>query len=201
MTTYVDQDVAVQSAPAGRYSLRWGPIAGGMLASFGLFVLLSMLAVAIGAALATDGTTAPPLVMTVIAAAIALFSFFMGGLIAAWSGDVVGDMRGALYGFLVWAFWLVLVLFAGGLGLGQLFGALGGTLADITAPDLTRDQVNEALRTGAFRTFLALGLAAAAATLGGVVGARDDIRERWVRRVDRRPVVTDDMEGRTAVRG
>lgn len=196
MTTLVDQDVHITPATAGQYSLRWGPIAGGMLAAFGLFVLLSMLAVAIGAALATDGTTAPPIVATIIAAAIALFSFFMGGLIASWAGDVVGDMRGALYGFLVWAFWLVLVLFAGGLGLGQLFGAFGGTLADITAPDLTREQITEALRTGAFRTFLALALAAAAATLGGVVGARDDIRDRWVRRVERRPVATDDIDRR-----
>ncbi len=179
----IDNDVATSALDQlGARSLRWGPIAAGMLAAFGLFVLLSMLALAIGSALAAEGVSASPLITTVIAAAVALLTFFIGGFIAAWSGDVVGDARGALYGFLVWAFWLLIVLFAGGLGLGQLFGAVGGTLADVTAADLSREEILQALETGAFRTFLALGLAAAAASLGGVVGSRDEIQRRWAAR-------------------
>jgi hypothetical protein len=166
-----DRDVAVVATTSQETGLRWGPIVAGFLSALGLFLLLTLLAVAVGAATVTPDGSAPAMVATIVASVIALFTFFAGGFIAAWSGRVVDQARGALSGFLVWALWLVVVLFAGGLGIGQLFGVAGGLLSDISAPEMTQQQIYDALQAGSWRVFLALTLAAAAAALGGAVGS------------------------------
>jgi MFS family permease len=171
-TVLVDRDVTmIATTEDAARTLSWGPIVAGLLTALGLFVLMSLLAVTIGAAVVTPDGSPPTMAATVIAAAIALASFFIGGYVASWSGRRQDEMRGALSGFLVWALWLLLVLVAGGLGLGQLFGAAGSLLDDITAPEITREQVVNALQAGSWRGFLALALGAAAAALGGAVGA------------------------------
>lgn len=167
----VERDVAVIADTGGPRALGWGPIVAGLLAALGLFVLTSLLAVTIGAAVITPDGSPPTTIATVVAAVIALVSFFVGGFIASWSARLADEKLGALSGFLVWALFLVVVLVAGGLGLGSLFGAAGSLLEDISAPELSRQQVVDALQTGSWRTFLALALGAAAAALGGAVGA------------------------------
>lgn len=156
---------------AGARALRWGPIVAGLLTALGVFILLSLLAVGIGLA-AAQGEN-PTMVATIVGSIIALVSFFLGGFVAAWSDSAIDNRRGALDGFLVWALWLLVVLFAGALGLGALFGGdIGGLFPTTQAPDLNQ------VRSGALKTFLALALTAASAALGGVVGTRDRIRTR-----------------------
>lgn len=169
----VHRDVAVREPvlEAGARALRWGPIIAGLLTAFGTFILLSLLAVGIGLSAADDAQN-PEMIATIVGSLIALVSFFLGGFIAAWSDNAMDNRRGALDGFLVWASWLLVVLFAGALGVGALFGELGALVPTTEAPDLN------AARTGALNTFLALALTAASAALGGVVGTRDRIRTR-----------------------
>jgi hypothetical protein len=173
----VQRDVAVAvvepAMDAGARALRWGPIVAGLVTALGVFILLSLLAVGLGLG-AAQGEN-PTMVATIVGSIIALVSFFLGGFVAAWSDNAIDNRRGALDGFLVWALWLLVVLFAGalGLGVGALFGGdIGGLFPTDQAPDLN------VLRSGALRTFLALALTAAAGALGGVVGTRDRIRTR-----------------------
>jgi len=168
----VERDVAVvaPAADAGARALRWGPIVAGLLTALGVFILLSLLAVGVG--LGTAEGEDPTMVAKIVGSVIALVSFFLGGFVAAWSDNALDNRRGALDGFLVWALWLLVVLIGGALGVGALFGDVGGLFPTTEAPDLTQ------IQTGALNTFLALALTAASAALGGVVGTRDTIRAR-----------------------
>jgi hypothetical protein len=168
----VEREVAVVApVDAGARALRWGPIVAGLLTALGVFILLSLLAVGLGLGTAASaGQNA--MVATIVGSLVALVSFFLGGFIAAWSDNAVDNRRGALDGFLAWALWLLFVLVAGALGLGALFGDVGGLFPTDATPDLN------AIRSGALKTFLALALTAASAALGGVVGTRDRIRTR-----------------------
>ncbi len=168
----VEREVAVIApVDAGARALRWGPIVAGLLTALGVFILLSLLAVGLGLGSAQGEN--PTMVATIVGSIIALVSFFLGGFVAAWSDNAVDNRRGALDGFLVWALWLLVVLLAGALGLGALFGGdIGGLFPTTQAPDLN------VVRSGALKTFLALALTAASAALGGVVGTRDRIRTR-----------------------
>lgn len=168
----VERDVAViaSAADAGARALRWGPIVAGLLTALGVFILLSLLAIGLG--LGTTQGQDETMVATIVGSLIALVSFFLGGFVAAWSDNALDNRRGALDGFLVWALWLLVVLIGGALGIGALFGDVGGGLFPPDSIDANQ------LRTGALNTFLALTLTAASAALGGVVGTRDTIRTR-----------------------
>lgn len=168
----VERDVAIvaPAADAGARALRWGPIVAGLLTSLGVFILLSLLAIGLG--LGTAQGQDETMVATIVGSIIALVSFFLGGFVAAWSDNALDNRRGALDGFLVWALWLLVVLLGGALGIGALFGDVGGLFPTTEAPDLNQ------IQTGALNTFLALVLTAASAALGGVVGTRDTIRTR-----------------------
>jgi hypothetical protein len=167
----VERDVAVvaPAADAGARALRWGPIVAGLLTALGVFILLSLLAIGLGVGTAQGQDET--MVATIVGSIIALVSFFLGGFVAAWSDNALDNRRGALDGFLVWALWLLVVLLGGALGVGALFGDVGGLFPT------TNLDANQ-LRTGALNTFLALTLTAASAALGGVVGTRDTIRTR-----------------------
>ena len=172
-------------APAGeRAQLRWGPIWAGLLTALGLFVLLSLLAIAIGLQATPAGGDADAdlgLVASIVTSAIALVSFFMGGFVASWSANLTHPGRSALNGFLVWALWLLLVLLLAALGAGQVFGIAAELFGPrgLTAPDVDAGDLVPTLRDGAWQTLLALALTAAAAALGGVVGSHDAVRRRF----------------------
>jgi hypothetical protein len=177
--------VTDEGAPAGeRAQLRWGPIWAGLLTALGLFVLLSLLAIAIGLQATPAGGEADAdlgLVASIVTSAIALVSFFMGGFVASWSANLTHAGRSALNGFLVWALWLLLVLLLAALGAGQVFGIAADLFGPrgLTAPDVEAGDLVRTLRDGAWQTLLALGLTAAASALGGVIGAHDEVRRRW----------------------
>ncbi len=174
-----------------RDRVRWGPIVAGLLTALGIFILASVLLVALGLqgvrvgdpnaddAAATGG---------IITAVIGLLAFFIGGLIAGRSAAVGGRVWGALNGFLVWALGLLLLILFAGLGVGGILGAAGDLFQQYRAagsprPDVDPGQVLQGIKDAAFPAFLGLALPALASTLGGFLGARDEPdprSRRWI---------------------
>jgi hypothetical protein len=158
---------------AARDRVRWGPVLAGLLTAIASFVLLGLLAAAIGLSVAqgADTTTAGN-TAAIVAAIIGLAAFFIGGYVAAYTAAVANRGDGALNGFLVWALAILLILVLAGVGLGQVFGPTGGALgAYRVAPGGTVDP--ETIRTSALGAFLGALLPAIAATVGGWLGARE----------------------------
>lgn len=190
-TTRVDDDDLEERQGAGEVTLadlqqlRWGPIFAGLLTAIGIFVLLTMLAVALGlqAAPGTEELEDMGFVAILVTSLIALVSFFVGGFIATWSSGVSDPGRSLVNGFLVWALWVVAVAVLGALGIGAIAGAMGDLFGQVSAPspDIEADELIEILRSSSLQSFLALSLTALAAALGGVVGAREDLRGAWLR--------------------
>ena len=168
-----------------RDRVSWAGIWGGLLTALGLFVLLSVLATAVGIT-TVNQTDANPAQVSRIAglatAVLALASFFVGGFIAGLGGGVVGRDAGGINGFLVWALALVVMLVLAAMGLGQLFGAIGAGFDAYRqfqgAVQIDPQAVAEGLQASAWITFISLGLAATAATLGGALGAVGDDTEK-----------------------
>jgi hypothetical protein len=81
------------------------------------------------------------------------------------------------------------------LGLGSFVGAAGevfGQLAidpGIDPPAVDVDELGTLVRDGAWQTLLVLLLTAGSAALGGVVGARQELRTAWSRIAVVRPRV------------
>lgn len=179
------QDVVQQTQViAPRDRVRWGPIWAGLLTALGTFLLLSLLALAIGLANVRVGQTdAEDAAATagIATAIIGLISFLIGGFVAARTAAVAGRGNGLLNGFLVWALGTALILLLGAFGLGQLFGAAGDlfdqyrNLGSPQPDGVDPREVQQGLRDSAIPAFLALALPAAAAALGGWLGARDDV--------------------------
>jgi ABC-type transport system involved in multi-copper enzyme maturation permease subunit len=184
--------VVVDAAPdPDREQLRWGPIWAGLAAALGVFILLSMLAVAVGLEVAPVQPTAgvdPDIITLLVGSVIVLVAFFVGGFIAAWSAHVTDPARALLNGFLVWCLFLFVVAIIGALGVGTLVGAaanlfeavrpeqLTGVGADIEGAVAEVEVAATDLQGAAWESLLALALSAAAAALGGVIGARDEVR-------------------------
>ncbi len=177
-------EVAVVAAPLPNdlRPLQWGPIWAGLLTALGIFFLLSLGAIAIGVQ-AAPGTTQQDLgsLAVVVTSAIALVAFFIGGFISSWSAGLGDPGRSMLNGFLVWTLWLGTVVLLAALGLGPIVGAMGDLFGKVTVAGLDVDptQLVDTLKSSSWQTLLALGLTAAASTLGGAVGAREELRGRW----------------------
>jgi hypothetical protein len=191
-------------APADLQQLRWGPIWAGLLTAIGIFFLLTLAAVTIGLQAApgmepTDDQTGFAAVL--VTSVIGLVSFFIGGFVASWSAGLADQGRSLLNGFLVWALWLVVVIVLALLGLGSFVGAAGDVFGQLNlnqaAADLDQaaaqapdpDELLTLVRDGAWQTLLVLLLTAGASALGGVVGARPELRMAWSRMVVVRPRV------------
>jgi hypothetical protein len=173
-------------------SLRWGPIWAGLLTAIGAFFLMTLLAISLGLQAAPgvpQDEEGAGFVAIIVTSGIALISFFIGGFVSSWSAGLVDQGRSLLNGFLVWSLWLVGVIVLAALGLGSFVGAVGDIFGQVAleTPELERQEIVDLLRSGSWQTFLALALTAAAAALGGVVGARDEVRAMWPRVVTVRP--------------
>lgn len=167
-------------------SLKWGPIWAGLLTALGLFILMTLAAIAIGlqaAPGADEGDTA--MVAGIVTGLIALVAFFSGGFVSSWSAELSDNKRSLLNGFLVWALFLLLLLILAAFGAGSIFGAATNLLGDVAVNvpdvDVTPEEAIAGARESAWGSLLALALTAAAAALGGVVGAHDTVRSRWGR--------------------
>jgi len=130
---------------------------------------------ALGGFLAWLGFTMP--------SAIALIAFFIGGFVASWSAGISDTGRSLVNGFLVWALWLVAATVLAAVGVGSIAGAMGELFGQVEQPavDVQVEQLISTVQEGSWQTFLALALTATAAALGGVVGAREELRGAWTR--------------------
>lgn len=174
-----------------RDQVRWGSILAGLVTAFTLFLLLSVLLLAIGVQGIRVGD--PNLdeaagAGAIVTAIIALLCFFVGGFVAARSAAAPGRLAGLMNGFLVWGLGLFVVLLLAGLGLGGLLGAAGDLFQQYRAagspePDANAQDILRGIRGAALPAFLSLLLPAVAAALGGLLGARDEVDiERTYRR-------------------
>ncbi len=165
--------------------LRFGPIFAGLMTAVGIFVLLTLPAIALGlqAAPGAEDLADMGVVAIIVTSLIALVSFFVGGFVSTWSAGVSDPGRSLINGFLVWSLWLVAVALLATFGIGSIVGAAGNLFGQISAPaaDVDTQQLIDTIRSGSWQSFLALVLTALAAALGGVVGAREDLRGAWMR--------------------
>lgn len=166
-----------------RDQVRWGSILAGLVTAFTLFLLLSVLLLAIGVQGIRVGD--PNLdeaagMGAIITAVIALLCFFVGGFVAARSAAAPGRLAGLLNGFLVWGLGLFVVLLLAGLGLGGLLGAAGDLFQQYRAagspdPAANPEDILSGIRGAALPAFLSLLLPAVAAAVGGLLGARNEV--------------------------
>jgi hypothetical protein len=182
LTTTGGGDVVQQTQViAPRDRVRWGPIVAGMLTALGTFLLLSLLALAIGAQTVRVGNANADDVGAgagIVTGIIGLLSFLLGGFVAGRTSAVRGRDAGLLNGFLVWALGIGLILLLASMGVGQVFGAAGDLFGQYRAlgspsPDVDPAEVQRSLRNAAIPAFLSMALPAAAAALGGFLGSRD----------------------------
>jgi hypothetical protein len=168
-----------------RDQVRWGPIVAGLVTALAVYILLSLLALGLGLTVlqAGEGVTGGitqdlPWISTIVAAAIGLAAFFVGGFVASSTAAPAGKQAGTMNGFLVWALGITFILIMGAFGLGQVFGAAGAFLGDLQNLaldiEITPEQATEAARDSALIGFAALALPAFAAALGGWAGAQDE---------------------------
>ena len=201
-TATVTRDETVRrlgSGPTQRDAVRWGPILAGFLVALGTFVLLSLLLLGLGASavqIGPDdaGTAAAGLGAATLIAG--LISFLLGGFVAARTAAVREPWPAVLNGVLVWGLGLLLILLLSAFGLGQLFGEAGsligrfGALRAELPAGVTADDVARGIREAALPAFLSLGLPAAAAALGGLIGSQEDLGFELRRRTEARPTAT-----------
>jgi len=159
--------------------INWGAVWGGLLTAIGLFILMSVLAAAIGIT-ATQETAVDAgdasRIGGVVSAVLALLAFFVGGYVAGnMSGGDGG--AGALNGFLVWALALVLILILAAFGAGAAFGTLAQNFGPVAVDP---GAVAEDAQSAAWIAFISLALAATAATLGGLMSAATDDHDHAV---------------------
>ena len=181
-------DAEASALLAARDGVRWGPIVAGLVTALTTFLLLSLLAVGIGitaADPAAGGTDSQTLGIgsALIAAAIGLVAFFLGGLVAGRTSAAVGRPAGALAGFLVWALGVIVVLLLAALGLSTILGAAGQIVGstgvpNVDAPAVSATQAADAVRNSALGAFISLALPAIAATLGGYMGIARHVDDR-----------------------
>ena len=117
----------------------------------------------------------------IASAVIALLAFLAGGFVAGRTSGVVGRGYGALNGFLVWALGVVIILGLAAMGLGALFGAAGDLFAQYQQMGSPQPEgVDEAtvidgIRNGSIGAFLGMLAPAIAATVGGLLGSREQV--------------------------
>ena len=155
--------------------ISWSSIVAGVLSTFGLFVLLSVLGVAAG--LETVGETDPtfgPQVASIITGLFVVLAFLAGGFIAAWTADVDETESAVLHGFLVWALFVVLLLAMVASGLGAGIGASSEIFSG-TFDATDAGAISDAGWAAVFGLVIAVG----SAILGAVLAARPEIRTRY----------------------
>jgi hypothetical protein len=172
----------IGASPADLQQLRWGPIWAGLLTALGVFFLLSLTAIALGLQAAPGAPDEDLGIAAIITTSvIALVAFFLGGFVSSWSAGLADPGRALLNGFLVWTLWLAVVILLATFGLGAILGTMAELFGEvaISDPEMDPTELVDTLRSSAWQTLLALGLTAAASTLGGAVGAREELRARW----------------------
>jgi hypothetical protein len=188
-TDLTADDYGMYRAPV-RDRIRWGPIIAGLATTIMTLIALTVLGLAIGLSVfePTDVGQDVGTAAGIWAAASAVIAFFVGGWMAGTSVSLFGEDNGMLNGFMVGAAALALIAVLTAFGAGNLLGGIGTNINEIiqvgNQTGLTGDQATttatdlyDDARTSAWSTFLAIGLALGAATLGGLLGHRARSRE------------------------
>ena len=157
--------------------LNWGSVWAGVLTAFGVFVLLSLIALAAGLETApfAEQPESVNVVASIITGIFLVVAFFAGGFTAVWTAEIGAPERAILHGFLVWAAFLVLLLVLVAAGLG---GALGAMTRAFTG-EFDAETAADVFENAAWGTVFAMVLAVTASILGALVATRDEVRARW----------------------
>lgn len=137
------QDVMVAPAalpervvPRPVVKLSWGSILGGLVVALGVWLMLTVLGLAIGlsavdpnqpATLKTAGMTTG-----IWSLVVPLVALFVGGVVASRTAGIVDRPAGAIHGAVLWAFaTIIAVVMTGAVvrGIADLAGSIGGTAA------------------------------------------------------------------------
>ena len=172
--------VTTERSENRRDRVRWGPIWAGVLAVLTVFIVLQLLFFALGwLDLGFNGAAGTGATAGIVTGVLALIAFFVGGLLAGASTMWRGAGDGLLHGVLVWALSVLGILAIALIGGSALLGPLAqlaGHAAQSGAqpPNVTIDpaQALETARQSAGATALSLGLAVAAAAIGGTIGSK-----------------------------
>lgn len=201
-TNLVDSLASAPAASMQGYRVAWSSVWSGLLIAVGIFLLLTVLGLAIGISAAdvgpgTDGNARGlGLGAAVWSGATLLIALFFGGLVATRTGMVYDRAAGITEGFLIWVLSILALLYmaASGIGLlsGGVFGALGGVtqgaaaavrnvnVTELTSGDVT--QITSRMRDPATARVVATALGVpeqeARSTLDGIAqrveAARND---------------------------
>jgi hypothetical protein len=181
-TSLENRTMASEVRPAGLRTtvnrtdrIRWGPVWAGTVVAVATYLLLEM--ALLGADLLdadVGGTSALPdgALLTVLAAAVA---FLLGGVVAGASFAWRDAQDGLLHGLLVWAAGIAVFVLLAVLGTGLALGTLGDTVDRVRpgfGPDQAAAENEDDLEEAAGSAALMLGVTAAAAGVGGVVGSK-----------------------------
>ncbi|AEG91334.1 hypothetical protein [Ramlibacter tataouinensis] len=144
-TPYNEIQRGVASATAVQHGSRiaWSGVWSGLLVAVGVFLLLSVLGLAIGISAADVGPAEDGNAKTLgVGAAIwsgltLLVSLFIGGMVATRTGMVYDRTSGMIEGVLVWVLAILLLIYLASSGIGMLtsgvLGALGGVTRSATS--------------------------------------------------------------------
>ena len=173
------EHLATERSEDRRDRVRWGPVWAGAAVVLTVFVVLQLLFFALGwLDLGFNGGSG--ITAGIVTAILALVAFFVGGLTAGASTLWRKANDGMFHGVLVWALSVLGILTLALIGGSALLGPLANLVSQ--APDAAQNaaqnvnidpvQALDAARQTAGWTALGLGLAVAAAALGGMSGSK-----------------------------
>jgi hypothetical protein len=140
----VDEAIVARPVLPVRNRVQWGPIVAGVLTAIVLFLLLTILGLALGASVLDPANTAGEIGTwaAVWGAITAIVSFLIGGWIATRSAVIEGTFAGLLNGLCVGIAGLLLIIWLTASGLGNLFGTIGSTVGSVlnVAASVARQQ-------------------------------------------------------------
>lgn len=184
-TAVSGSNVAIASAATAEGGVRWGAVWAGLLAAFTVFVLLSVLGLAIGLSTINGGTVLATGTMPNDAGRHSSFwlgvagilSFLIGGYVAGRMAMVFTRGRAALHGSLIFFLAVPLLALLAGLYAGGNLDNLGAAV-HANRGLLQTASMGAALRDAAWWTLIGLVVALVASALGGAFGARSPRRYR-----------------------
>lgn len=118
-----------------RDRIQWGPILGGVVSALVVFLLLTVLGIALGASVleprAPDTAGQIGTWAAIWGSLSIIAAFFIGGWIAARTAAVGGSFAGLMNGLIAGAAGLLFIVWLSATGLGNLFGMVGSTVTSI----------------------------------------------------------------------
>ena len=180
-----------------RRMLSWGAIWGGLLTGIAVFLVLELLAYAIGLlTMDSGGTVSPSGAAPWVTGILGLVGFFVGGWVAGAAARTRSVGSGLMNGLMVWSLGTGLILAFSLLGLGSVFGALGNALGGILASGgtvggtatINGRQIAATSQLIALGAFVWLVLSAICAVIGGWLGSVGGANDRLMMRLPGRLV-------------